>query len=125
MSKYSNKELAELGKEVIELNETFQIVNELIAVQGNRIESLEDSIDDTLDNIEESNNELVSAETLQTAANKKRVIITGVGLIAVSIPFGSLVGYGIGIPVVFVGYGCYKLIGIGRKLFKDKTYNTN
>jgi t-SNARE complex subunit (syntaxin) len=125
MSKYSNKELVELGKEVTELNETFQIVNELIAVQGQSIETLEDSIDNTLDNIEVSNNELVSSENLQTAANKKRVIITGVGLIAVSIPLCSSVGVGIGIPVVFVGYGCYKLMGIFTKLFKDKTYNTN
>ena len=125
MSKYSNKELEKLGKDVIELNETFQIVNELIAVQGHRIESLEDGIDDTLDNMEESNNELVSAENLQTAANKKKVIITGVGLIAVSIPLGSVVGYGIGIPVVIAGYGCYKLIGLCRKLFKDKTDNNN
>ena len=123
--KYNEKELADLSKDVIELSETFKMVSEMVAVQGEKLELLEDSIDDTLSNIEQSNNELVQASTLQTDANKKKVLITGIGLLAASVPLASVVGYGISIPITIGGFCCYKLIKNGQKLFKDKTPNNN
>ncbi len=123
--KYNEKELADLSKDVIDLNETFKMVSEMVAIQGEKLELLEDSIDDTLDNIDRSNTELVLASNLQTNATKKKVFITGVGLLAVSVPIASVVGYGISIPITIGGFCAYKLIKNGQKLFKDKANNNN
>jgi hypothetical protein len=123
--KYNKKELEELSKDVIELHETFQMVNEMIAIQGDKIESLEDSIDDTLNEVECANKELIISNDLQKSVNTKKMIITGIGLTALGISAGSIIGYSVGIPVVLVGFGCYKIIDKTQKLFKDKTDNNN
>ena len=115
--KYNNNELEKLGKDVIELHETFQMVNEMIAVQGEKLELLEDTIEETLDNVQSGNNELIISSDLQVSGIKKKIVIAGIGLTALTISAGSIIGYGICVPVFLVGIGCYKLID--KKQYKD------
>lgn len=117
--KYNNKELESLSRDVIELHETFQIVNEMIAIQGEKLEVLEDSIEETLANVESANKELIIANDLQITTIKKKIIIAGIGLTALAVTSSSIIGYSVCIPVCLVGFGCYKMIDKSKKLFKD------
>jgi len=117
--KYNNIELENLGKDVIELHETFQMVNEMISLQGEKLDLLVDSIDETLSNTESSNQELIIANDTQLSMIKKKIVIAGIGLTALTVTAGSFIGYSVCVPVCLVGFGCYKMINKTQKLYKD------
>ena len=105
---YNNNELDKLSKDVIELDETFRIVNDLVSIQSEKIDLLIDNIENTVSNVENGEKELIVSKNLQYAGNKKKIILTGVGLCVLSISAGSFLGYTL--PVVLIGFGCYKMI---------------
>jgi t-SNARE complex subunit (syntaxin) len=117
--KYNNKDLEDLGRDVIELHETFQMVNEMIAVQAEKLDLLEDTIEETLTNSQYSNKELIIANDIQLSSIKKKIVIAGIGFTAVTITAGSFIGYSVCVPVCLVAFGCYKMINTTQKLFKD------
>jgi hypothetical protein len=106
--KYNNNELDQLSKDVIELDETFRMVNDLVSIQSEKIDFLIDSVDNTLSNVENGNKELIVSKNLQYDGNKKKILLTGLGLSVLSISTGSFLGYTL--PIVLIGFGCYKMI---------------
>ena len=107
-TKYTKEELEKVGKEIKDLQEVFENVNEMMIEQKNIIESLEDNIDKTLEIVKDGSKELEIADELDKQIVVKKGIISGLGLVAINVPMSMLIGIQISLPITIVG-----LVGIG------------
>jgi t-SNARE complex subunit (syntaxin) len=101
--KYSENEINQIEKDVIDLNETFKIVNDLTYNQGVKINEIVDSVNLIQDNCQIAKNEIEIAEKLQIDNHKKQSLILGAGVIGISIPISSVIGIQVGLPLAIVG----------------------
>lgn len=101
--KYSENEINQIEKDVIDLNETFKIVNDLTYNQGVKISEIVDSVNLIQDNCQIATNEIEIAEKLQIDNHKKQSLILGVSVIGISIPISSVIGIQVGLPLAIVG----------------------
>lgn len=109
-------ELALLKKDLIEIQETFQMVGELVEEQGEPLDNIENSVEMSNMLTQDSNIELKDAKKNQGKKMKKKSILVGAGLVAVNIPLAALVGLQVSLPVTIIGTGAY----FGSKLIKKK-----
>ena len=77
---YKPEEIIDLQKEVVELDETFRIVNHMVFEQGEKIDNLDDIIDKTLESTEKANEQLVEANESFLSSIRKKVILIGGGI---------------------------------------------
>jgi t-SNARE complex subunit (syntaxin) len=101
--KYSENEINQIEKDVIDLNETFKIVNDLTYTQGVKINEIVDSVNLIQDNCQIATNEIEIAEKLQIDNHKKQSLILGISVVGLSIPITSVIGIQVGLPVAIVG----------------------
>ena len=101
--KYSENEINQIEKDVIDLNETFKIVNDLTYNQGVKINEIVDSVNLIQDNCQIATNEIEIAEKLQIDNHKKQSLILGVSVVGISIPITSVIGIQVGLPLAIVG----------------------
>ena len=101
--KYSENEINQIEKDVIDLNETFKIVNDLTYNQGVKINEIVDSVNCIQDNCQIAVNEIEIAEKLQIDNHKKQSLILGVSVVGISIPITSVIGIQVGLPLAIVG----------------------
>ena len=118
IQKRNNEQLKKLNSDVIELQETFKMVNELVIQQGEQIDVLDELVEENRSIVEAGNNDLILSSKLKKEIAQKETIIAGASIIAIGIPLTSLVGFQITIPISIVGFCGFKLY----KLFKDKNY---
>lgn len=102
-------ELTKLSRDVIELNEIFSMVNGMVVDQQDSIGRLQEAIVDATEQHELSHAELKQATDLQKKTDKKKTLLTGVGIIATSVALSTVVGFGISIPLTIGGVCCYKI----------------
>jgi t-SNARE complex subunit (syntaxin) len=113
-----NNRLTKLNNDVIELQETFTLVNELVIQQGEKINILDEIVEENRNNVEAGNKDLIISTQLKREIAYKETIIAGASILAIGIPLTSLVGFQITIPISIVGFCGFKLYN----LFKDKNY---
>ncbi len=113
-----NNRLTKLNNDVIELQETFTLVNELVIQQGEKINILDELVEENRNNVEAGNKDLIISTQLKREIAYKETIIAGASILAIGIPLTSLVGFQITIPISIVGFCGFKLYN----LFKDKNY---
>jgi len=101
--KYSENEINQIEKDVIDLNETFKIVNDLTYNQGVKINEIVDSVNLIQDNCQIATNEIEIAEKLQIDNHKKQSLILGISVVGISIPITSVIGVQVGLPLAIVG----------------------
>jgi len=111
MNRVTNKtqDLNQLNKDVIELNEIFTMVNDMVIEQSASICNLQEAIVDANEQHELSQVELKQATDLQKKIDKKKTLLTGVGIVATSVALSTIVGFGISIPITLGGFCCYKI----------------
>jgi len=100
---YSEKEITKIEKDIIELNETFKIVNDLTYNQGVKIDQIVDSIDSIQNNCEIGLDNIEKAQQLQIDIHKKQSLILGISVVGISIPITSVIGIQVGLPIAIVG----------------------
>ncbi len=113
-----NNRLTKLNNDVIELHETFKLVNEMVIQQGEKINVLNELVEENINNVEAGNKDLLLSRQLKKELAYKETIIVGASILAIGIPLTSLVGFQITIPISIVGFCGFKLYN----LFKDKNY---
>jgi t-SNARE complex subunit (syntaxin) len=118
LQKLDNNRLHKLDNDVVELHETFKLVNEMVIQQGEKINVLNELVDENRNNIEAGNKDLILSTELKSEIAHKETIIVGASILAISIPLTSIVGFQITIPISIVGFCGFKLYN----LFKDKNY---
>ena len=118
LQKLDNNRLHKLDNDVVELHETFKLVNEMVIQQGEKINVLNELVDENRNNIEAGNNDLILSTELKSEIAHKETIIVGASILVISIPLTSIVGFQITIPISIVGFCGFKLYN----LFKDKNY---
>ena len=101
--KYSDNEINQIEKDIIDLNETFKIVSDLTYNQGVKINEVVDSIDSIQDNCEMAIDDIEKAQRLQIDNHKKQSLILGVSVVGISIPITSVIGIQVGLPIAIVG----------------------
>ena len=101
--KYSENEIIQIEKDVIDLNETFKIVSDLTYNQGVKINEIVDSIDSIQSNCEMGLDNIQKAQRLQIDNHKKQSLILGVSVVGISIPITSVIGIQVGLPIAIVG----------------------
>ncbi len=116
--KQNNDQLTKLNNDVIELHETFKLVNELVIQQGEKINVLDELVEENRNNVEVGTKDLIITTQLKNEIAQKETIIVGASIIAIGIPLTSLVGFQITIPISIVGFCGFKLYN----LLKDKNY---
>lgn len=104
--KFSEKEITKIEKDIIDLNETFKIVNDLTYNQAAKIDQIVDSIETIQNNCEIGNRNIEEAHRLQVDNHKKQSLIVGLSVVGISIPISSIIGIQVGLPVAFVGGLC-------------------
>jgi t-SNARE complex subunit (syntaxin) len=114
----NNDQLKKLNNDVVELHETFKLVNDMVIQQGDKINVLDELVDETINDVEAGNMDLIVSTELKKEIAHKETIIAGASILAISIPLTSLVGFQITIPISIIGFGGFKLYN----LFKDKNY---
>ena len=118
LTKFNNDQLKKLDNDVIELHETFKLVNEMVIQQGEKINVLNELVEENINNVEAGNKDLLLSIQLKKELAYKETIIAGASILAIGIPLTSLVGFQITIPISIVGFCGFKLYN----LFKDKNY---
>ena len=118
LTKLNNDQLHKLDNDVVELHETFKLVNELVIQQGEKINVLDELVEENRNNLEAGNKDLILSTELKSEIAHKETIIVGASILAISIPLTSIVGFQITIPISIVGFCGFKLYN----LFKDKNY---
>ena len=118
LKKLNNDQLHKLDNDVVELHETFKLVNELVIQQGEKINVLDELVEENRNNLEAGNKDLILSTELKSEIAHKETIIVGASILAISIPLTSIVGFQITIPISIVGFCGFKLYN----LFKDKNY---
>jgi t-SNARE complex subunit (syntaxin) len=101
--KYSDNEINQIEKDIIDLNETFKIVSDLTYNQGVKINEVVDSIDSIQNNCEMAIDDIEKAQRLQIDNHKKQSLILGVSVLGISIPITSVIGIQVGLPIAIVG----------------------
>ena len=101
--KYSENEIIQIEKDVIDLNETFKIVSDLTYNQGVKINEIVDSIDLIQNNCEIGLDNIENAQRLQIDNHKKQSLIIGVSVVGISIPITTVIGIQVGLPIAIVG----------------------
>jgi t-SNARE complex subunit (syntaxin) len=114
----NNDQLKKLNNDVVELHETFKLVNDMVIQQGEKINVLDELVDETINDVEAGNMDLIVSTELKKEIAHKETIIAGASILAISIPLTSLVGFQITIPISIIGFGGFKLYS----LFKDKNH---
>ena len=100
---YSEKEITKIEKDIIDLNETFKIVNDLTYNQGVKIDQIVDSIDSIQNNCEIASDNIEKAQQLQINIHKKQSLILGISVVGISIPITSIIGFQVGLPLAIAG----------------------
>ena len=100
---YSEKEITKIEKDIIDLNETFKIVNDLTYNQGVKIDQIVDSIDSIQNNCEIALDNIEKAQQLQINIHKKQSLILGISVVGISIPITSIIGFQVGLPLAIAG----------------------
>ena len=118
LNNVNNDQLKKLNNDVVELHETFKLVNDMVIQQGDKINVLDELVDETINDVEAGNMDLIVSTELKKEIAHKETIIAGASILAISIPLTSLVGFQITIPISIVGFCGFKLYN----LFKDKNY---
>ncbi len=106
---FNQQQLTKLNKDVQELNELFVMVNGMVVDQQESIGRLQEAIVDASEQHELSHAELKQTTDLQKKADKKKTLLTGMGIIATSVALSTVVGFGISIPLTLGGFCCYKI----------------
>jgi t-SNARE complex subunit (syntaxin) len=106
---FNQQHLTKLKEDVQELNELFSMVNGMVFEQQESIGRLQEAIVDASEQHELCQIELMHATELQKNIDKKKTLITGVGIIATSVALSTVVGFGISIPLTIGGFCCYKI----------------
>jgi t-SNARE complex subunit (syntaxin) len=108
------EKLTKLSKDVIELNEIFSMVNDMVVDQQESIGMLQEAIVDATEQHKQAQVELQQATDLQKKVDKKKTLLTGAGIIATSVALSTVVGIGISIPLTLGGFCCYKIANYQR-----------
>ena len=112
-----NKEDEEvkIEKEVIELVEIFNTVQDLVVNQKGIINVIEDSIDNVNESAVITQNDLDEIEKIKNNMANKKTIIYSVGVIMISIPISFLAGPFLGVTFAVLGVGGIKGYSSYRK----------
>lgn len=113
---YTEKDIEKIEKDVVELVEVFNTVQDMVVQQSENINTIENSIDTTSEYIVIAQDDLDEIERInQRIANKKKLMYS-LGVIFISIPIGALAGPIAGISFAAIGVGGLKGYSIYKKL---------
>ena len=104
-----------IEKEVIELVEIFNTVQDLVVNQKGIINVIEDSIDNVNEYAVITQNDLDEIEKIKNNMANKKTIIYSVGVIMISIPISFLAGPFLGVTFAVLGVGGIKGYSSYRK----------
>ena len=110
-----NEEDLKIEKEVIELVEIFNTVQDLVVNQKGIINVIEDSIDNAHEYVVITQNDLDEIEKIKKNMANKKTIMYSVGVIVISIPISVLAGPFVGISFAVLGVGGIKGYSVYRK----------
>lgn len=98
-SKYKKEEIESIEKDTKELLETFILLNDLVNEQEVHIQTISDYIENTKYNAKKSNEELDKANYYHKIMTKTNSLLTGIGIVTVSVPLSYIFGIGTIIPI--------------------------
>jgi len=110
-----NEEDLKIEKEVIELVEIFNTVQDLVVNQKGIINVIEDSIDNAHEYVVITQTDLDEIEKIKKNMANKKTIMYSVGVIMISIPISVLAGPFAGISFAVLGVGGIKGYSVYRK----------
>jgi len=105
---YNQEDIAKIEKDVIELVEVFNTVQDLVIQQADTINIIEDNIDNANEYVVITHNDLDEIEKIKKKMANKKTIIYSVGVLMISIPISVLAGPFAGISFAVLGVGSIK-----------------
>ena len=113
---YTEKDIEKIEKDVVELVEVFNTVQDMVVQQTENINTIENSIDTTSEYIVIAQDDLDEIERINQRIINKKKLMYSLGVIIISIPIGALAGPIAGISFAAIGVGGLK----GYSIFKKK-----
>lgn len=92
-------DLEKIEKDINDLNEIQQTINELVILQEKNINNLENHINNTLVDIERGSEELSKTMILQDEIMIKKNILTGIGIVGLTIITTPIIGIPLALSV--------------------------
>ena len=112
---YSEKDIEKIEKDVVELVEVFNTVQDMVSQQKDNIDTIATCIDNTSEYIVIAQDDLDEIEKINKGINNKKTIIYSVGVIIISIPISVLAGPIMGVAFAALGVGGLKGYSIYNK----------
>lgn len=113
----STNDLYKIEKDVIELSEVFNTVQEMVLEQKECIDTIQNNIDVTSEYVIIAQDDLDEIEKIKKGIENKKTILYSFGAIVIAIPISVLAGPGAGVSFAILG-----VMGIkGYSFFKKNT----
>jgi t-SNARE complex subunit (syntaxin) len=105
-----NNDLDKIEKDIIDLNEIQQTINELVILQGKNITNLEYHINNTLVDIDNGYEELNHTSIIQDKIMIKKNILTGIGIVGLTVITTPIIGIPLALSISLGSILTYKVI---------------